>query len=58
MANHHEGFTKILKYNCVMRHEEKWGREDDMVTEMSEKHVNYIFTITVWISVDNSKESA
>lgn len=32
MANNHESFTKILKYNSVMRHEEKWGREDDTVT--------------------------
>lgn len=32
MANDLENFTKILKYNSVMRNKEKWGREDDTVT--------------------------
>lgn len=32
MANVQEGFTRVLKYNSVMRSEEKWGREHDVVT--------------------------
>lgn len=27
-----KSFTKILKYNSVMRNKEKWGREYDTVT--------------------------
>lgn len=45
MANEQEDFTKILKYNSVMRNKEKWGRENDTVAQMSDEHVNYISTI-------------